>query len=98
MDKFYRILLEVRGKFQEVRTMCYTCGCRRPYDTMGDARNIVEKFFEEAGLKNSSGKEGVIRGKKKILERVQAEVEKQKNEKHNEQNCVLQHYLYETDL
>ena len=29
--------------------MCYTCGCRRPYDTMGDAKNIVEKFFEEAG-------------------------------------------------
>ena len=44
--------------------MCYTCGCRMPYDAMGDARNIVEKFFEEAGQTDAIGKAGVLQAKK----------------------------------
>ena len=61
--------------------MCYTCGCRRPYDTMGDARNIVEKFFEEAGQTEAIGKAGVLQAKRNMLELLQAELEKQELEK-----------------
>ncbi len=65
--------------------MCYTCGCRRPYDTMGDPKNIVEKFFEEAGQTAAIGKEGVLEAKKHMLEQLQAELEKQELEKPKEQ-------------
>jgi hypothetical protein len=61
--------------------MCYTCGCRRPYDTMGGAKNIVEKFFEEAGQTAAIGKAGVLQAKKHKLELLQAELEKQELEK-----------------
>ena len=65
--------------------MCYTCGCRRPYDTMGDARNIVEKFFEEASQTDAIGKAGVLQAKKHMLELLQAELEKQELEKPKQQ-------------
>jgi hypothetical protein len=65
--------------------MCYTCGCRRPYDTMGDAKNIVEKFFEEAGQTAAIGKAGVTQAKKNMMELLQAELEKQELEKPKEQ-------------
>jgi hypothetical protein len=61
--------------------MCYTCGCRGPYDTMGDPRNIVEKFFEAAGQTDAIGKAGVLQAKKHMLELLQAELEKQELEK-----------------
>ncbi len=65
--------------------MCYTCGCRRPYDTMGDARNIVEKFFEEAGQTDAIGKAGVLLAKQHMLELLQAELVQQELEKPKEQ-------------
>ena len=65
--------------------MCYTCGCRRPYDTMGDPKNIVEKFFEEAGQTAAIGKAGVMEAKKHMMELLQAELEKQELEKPKEQ-------------
>ncbi len=43
--------------------MCYTCGCRRPYDTKGDPKNIVEKFFEEADQTAAIGKAGIMQAK-----------------------------------
>ena len=48
---------------------------------MGDARNIVEKFFEEAGQTDAIGKAGVLEAKKHMLELLQAELEKQELEK-----------------
>jgi hypothetical protein len=65
--------------------MCYTCGCRRPYDTMGDPKNIVEKIFEEAGETAAIGKAGVMQAKKHMMELLQAELEKQELEKPKEQ-------------
>ena len=65
--------------------MCYTCGCRRPYDTMGDTRNIVEKFFEAAGQTEAIGKAGVLQAKKHMLELLQAELEQQELEKPKQQ-------------
>jgi hypothetical protein len=65
--------------------MCYTCGCRRPYDTMRDPRNMVEKFFEEAGQTEAIGKAGVLQTKKHMLELLLAELEQQELEKPKEQ-------------
>ena len=65
--------------------MCYTCGCRRPYDTMGDPKSMVEKFFEEAGQTAAIGKAGVMQAKKHMLDLLQAELEKQELEKPKEQ-------------
>jgi len=48
---------------------------------MGDARNIVEKFFEEAGQTDAIGKAGVLEAKKHMMELLQAEIEKQELEK-----------------
>ncbi len=65
--------------------MCYTCGCRRPYDPMGDPKNIVEKFFEEAGQTAAIGKAGVMQAKKNMMELLKAEFEKNELEKPKEQ-------------
>ena len=65
--------------------MCYTCGCRRPYDTMGDARNMVEKFFEAADQTEAIGKAGVLQAKKNLMELLKAEFEKNELEKPKEQ-------------
>ncbi len=65
--------------------MCYTCGCRKPYDTMGDAKNIVEKFFAEAGQTDAIGKAGVVQAKKNMMELLQAELDAQELEKPKEQ-------------
>ena len=63
--------------------MCY--GCRRPYDPMGDARNMVEQFFAAAGQTEAIGKAGVVQAKKHMLELLQAELEKQELEQPKEQ-------------
>lgn len=55
--------------------MCYTCGCRRPYDTMGDERNIVEEFFERAGETDAIAHAGAAEAKRHMLELLQAELE-----------------------
>ncbi|HEX9134157.1 MAG TPA: hypothetical protein VF844_17835 [Ktedonobacteraceae bacterium] len=52
---------------------------------MGDPKNIVEKFFEEAGQTAAIGKAGVMQAKKHMLELLQAELEKQELEKPKEQ-------------
>jgi hypothetical protein len=52
---------------------------------MGDPRNIVEKFFEEAGQTEAVGKAGVLQAKQHMLELLQAELEKQELEKPKQQ-------------
>jgi hypothetical protein len=70
---------------KEADPMCYTCGCRRPYDTMDDERNIVEAFFERAGQTEAIGNAGVLAAKQHMLELLQAELERQELEKPQEQ-------------
>jgi hypothetical protein len=56
--------------------MCYTCGCNRPYDDMGDPKNITEQFFEEAGQTEAIGKAGKVAAKRHMLHLLQAELER----------------------
>jgi hypothetical protein len=65
--------------------MCYTCGCRRPYDTMGDVRNLVEEFFERAGQTDAIGQAGKLVAKQHMLELLQAELANQELEQPREQ-------------
>ena len=52
---------------------------------MGDPKNIVEKFFEEAGQTAAIGKAGVLQAKKHMLELLQAELEQHELEKPKQQ-------------
>ena len=65
--------------------MCYTCGCNRPYDEMGDPKNVTEKDFEAAGLTDAIGKAGTVEAKKNMLELLKKEIESNELEKPKEQ-------------
>jgi len=52
---------------------------------MGDPKNIVEKFFEEAGQTDAIGKEGVVQAKRNMMELLQAELDAKELEKPKEQ-------------
>jgi len=52
---------------------------------MGDARNMVEKFFEEAGQTEAIGKAGVLEAKKHMLELLQEELEQHELEQPKQQ-------------
>ena len=35
--------------------MCYTCGCKLPYEDHGDPRNLTEKDIQDAALTKAAG-------------------------------------------
>ncbi|MEW5802502.1 MAG: hypothetical protein AB1847_10430 [bacterium] len=45
--------------------MCYTCGCGKLNENMGDARNITSKDFEDAA---KAANESVEQAKRNALE------------------------------
>lgn len=66
--------------------MCYTCGCRRPADTMGEPdKNITEDYFEKAGDADAIGKAGKKKAKQNMIELLQIELEKDELDKPREQ-------------
>lgn len=65
--------------------MCYTCGCKRPNDTMGSPDNIVEEDFTKAGETDAIGREGKLKAKQNMLELLKLELEKKELEKPEEQ-------------
>ncbi len=65
--------------------MCYTCGCKMPFNDMGDPKNITEKSFKEAGQTKAIGKAGVVKAKQNMLELLKAELEKNQLEKPKDQ-------------
>jgi hypothetical protein len=56
--------------------MCYTCGCNRPYDEMGDPANITEQAFEAAGRTEAIGRAGKVEAKRHMLRLLQLELER----------------------
>ncbi len=48
--------------------MCYTCGCKLPYEDHGDPANIVEDHLKKAGQTNTIQKAGVKAAKLNMLE------------------------------
>lgn len=48
--------------------MCYTCGCKLPYEDHGDPNNIVEDHLKKAGETETIGRAGVKTAKENLLE------------------------------
>ena len=48
--------------------MCYTCGCKLPYEDHGDKANIVEDDLKASGRTDTIGQAGVKAAKENLLE------------------------------
>ena len=51
--------------------MCYTCGCKLPYEDHGDTNNIVEDDLKKSGQTETIKKAGVKKAKENLLELVE---------------------------
>lgn len=51
--------------------MCYTCGCKLPYEDHGDPANIVEDDLKRAGQTPTIERAGVRIAKENLLELIQ---------------------------
>lgn len=51
--------------------MCYTCGCKLPYEDHGDPANIVEDDLKKAGQTETIEKAGVKTAKENLLELIE---------------------------
>jgi hypothetical protein len=55
--------------------MCYTCGCKLPFEDHGDPRNIVEAHLENAGQTETINRPGVEQAKRNMLELLEIQQE-----------------------
>ena len=53
--------------------MCYTCGCRLPFDDHGDPRNLIETAFVRGGTTKEIDRAGRVKAKVNTLELLLAE-------------------------
>lgn len=51
--------------------MCYTCGCKLPYEDHGDSANIVEDDLKKSGQTDTINHAGVAQAKKNLLELIE---------------------------
>jgi hypothetical protein len=51
--------------------MCYTCGCKLPYEDHGDPANIIEDDLKAAGQTDTIKKAGVKAAKENMLELIE---------------------------
>lgn len=51
--------------------MCYTCGCKLPYEDHGEPDNIVEDDLTKAGQTETIKRAGVKTAKENLLELIQ---------------------------
>jgi hypothetical protein len=51
--------------------MCYTCGCKLPYERHGDSDNIVEDDLKKSGQTETIKHAGVEQAKKNMLELIE---------------------------
>ncbi|HEX5721983.1 MAG TPA: hypothetical protein VFZ06_04450 [Acidimicrobiia bacterium] len=55
--------------------MCYTCGCKLPYEDHGDPANIVEEDLKRAGQTNTIKKAGVKTAKENLIELIRLQMD-----------------------
>lgn len=48
--------------------MCYTCGCKLPYEDHGDPANLIEDHLKAAGQTETVEKAGVKTAKENMME------------------------------
>jgi hypothetical protein len=51
--------------------MCYTCGCKLPYEDHGDPANLIEDDLKAAGQTETIERAGVKTAKENLLELIQ---------------------------
>jgi hypothetical protein len=51
--------------------VCYTCGCKLPYEDHGDPNNIVEDDLKKAGQTEAIKRAGVQQAKRNMLELIE---------------------------
>lgn len=51
--------------------MCYTCGCKLPYEDHGDPANVTESDLKKAGQTATIKRAGVKSAKENLLELVE---------------------------
>jgi hypothetical protein len=51
--------------------VCYTCGCKLPYDDHDDPANIVEDDLKKAGQTETIQKAGVKKAKQNMAELIE---------------------------
>jgi hypothetical protein len=51
--------------------ICYTCGCKLPYEGHGDESNIIEDDLKASGQTETIGHAGVKAAKENLLELLQ---------------------------
>lgn len=56
--------------------MCYTCGCKLPYEDHGDPSNIVEEDLKKAGDTDTIQHAGTARAKENLLELIEMQKER----------------------
>jgi len=55
--------------------MCYTCGCKLPYEDHGDPANIVEDDLKRAGQTETIDNAGVKAAKQNMLELIRLQLD-----------------------
>jgi hypothetical protein len=55
--------------------MCYTCGCKLPFEDHGDPANIIEAHLVAAGATDAIDDEGVASAKENMLELIRLQKE-----------------------
>lgn len=55
--------------------MCYTCGCKLPYEDHGDLDNIIEDDLKKAGQTDTIRKAGVTAAKENMAELIRLQKE-----------------------
>jgi hypothetical protein len=53
--------------------MCYTCGCKLPYEDHGDPDNIIEDDLRKAGRTETIKRAGVKQAKENFLELIESQ-------------------------
>jgi hypothetical protein len=55
--------------------MCYTCGCKLPFEDHGDPANLIEDDLEEAGQTDAIETAGIRAAKLNMLELIMLQQE-----------------------
>jgi hypothetical protein len=75
-------LMEMGSWFERWEDMvCYTCGCKLPYEDHGDPANIIEDHLKAAGQTETIKKAGVKAAKQNLLELI--EIQKNRGDLEN---------------
>jgi hypothetical protein len=55
--------------------MCYTCGCKMPFEDHGDPRNLTEKNLRDAAMTEAAGGADIQKVKENVEELIRLETE-----------------------